>query len=407
VDISAGSTDQDPARSIHDLTPMEQGGVVAREGLAYQDDVAVSFFLRMLLDDRIAEVWCEVEDDITLIWSTGTSQRVEFIQVKSDEHTWTIHAICHRTPGKVDKGRPASLLERSLSHDRCTESCSFRVVTSWPLDPPLGLLREPLGSVKRDGQDAEFSKLVNAIVAKAQAENAYRSPNGHGPEFWVRSLVWEQAGRPDDVGNTNHRSIDSYLAPNWPYLSIDIRDELCGKLQLRAFEAAKAAFRPDPGKKKVLRGALARDIDEQIGSAASAPSTAPEKALEDRLRDAAVCEDLILGALELRRRYLQRRRSAAFLALRDRDALETKVLSRLHQVYIRWNAGEFPDDPPQFLARCLAVLDDVRTELPTTVAAEDLYGLMYDITARRQHRFTKYQSDELIGGSAAKGGEAA
>ena len=55
------------APSIHGLRPREQGGVVARQGFAYHDHVAVAFYLQMLANPQLASVWCEADDDITLI----------------------------------------------------------------------------------------------------------------------------------------------------------------------------------------------------------------------------------------------------------------------------------------------------------------------------------------------------
>jgi hypothetical protein len=70
--------------SIHDLTQLESGGTTARSGFAYQDNVAVSFCVEMLADRRIESVWCEVHDDLTLIWNEQGVQEVEFVQVKAE-----------------------------------------------------------------------------------------------------------------------------------------------------------------------------------------------------------------------------------------------------------------------------------------------------------------------------------
>ena len=67
--------------SIHDAEPLEIGGVVARKGFTFQDHVAVGFLLDLLKYDDLREVWCESQDDVTLIWS-GSVEYVEFVQVK-------------------------------------------------------------------------------------------------------------------------------------------------------------------------------------------------------------------------------------------------------------------------------------------------------------------------------------
>jgi len=53
--------------SIRNIQPLEFGGVIARQGFAFQDHVPVSFCLEMLNGSPLEEVWCETLDDITLI----------------------------------------------------------------------------------------------------------------------------------------------------------------------------------------------------------------------------------------------------------------------------------------------------------------------------------------------------
>jgi hypothetical protein len=55
--------------SIYDLAPLEHGGIDNRKGIDFQDHVAADFCLDMILDNGLKEVWCETQDDITLIWN--------------------------------------------------------------------------------------------------------------------------------------------------------------------------------------------------------------------------------------------------------------------------------------------------------------------------------------------------
>src|SRR4051812_39664067 len=52
--------------SVHDLAPLEQGGVLARQGFSYQDHIAAAFVLKMVsvapTGGVLAAVWCETED---------------------------------------------------------------------------------------------------------------------------------------------------------------------------------------------------------------------------------------------------------------------------------------------------------------------------------------------------------
>jgi hypothetical protein len=72
-------------KSIRELEPLETGGAEARQGLCIQDHVAAQFCIEMLRSPSLKEVWCETHDDVTLLWATGGSERVEFVQVKSHE----------------------------------------------------------------------------------------------------------------------------------------------------------------------------------------------------------------------------------------------------------------------------------------------------------------------------------
>lgn len=53
-----------------------------RHGFLYQDHVAVSFCVEMLTDGQIDAVWCEVHDDITLLF---TEQGEQFRGVRSGQ----------------------------------------------------------------------------------------------------------------------------------------------------------------------------------------------------------------------------------------------------------------------------------------------------------------------------------
>ncbi|RYF42002.1 MAG: DUF4297 domain-containing protein [Cytophagaceae bacterium] len=85
-------------QSIFDLEPLEFGGVENRKGIDFQDHVAASFCLAMLTDTRIESVWCERQDDVTVIRFENGQRTVEFIQVKGNsfDHLWSTAEICKR-----------------------------------------------------------------------------------------------------------------------------------------------------------------------------------------------------------------------------------------------------------------------------------------------------------------------
>jgi hypothetical protein len=162
--------------SIRDVPPIETGGSDARRGFDLQDHVAARFCVLMLTATTLKEVWCENQDDVTLIWEHDSGERVEFVQVKNNQldGLWSIAKLCERkttpprssdpetkTPSKRVKRIGTSMLERSLGYDRCLEPCCFRIVTSWQINKELQLLS--LSAEYRATAAAELTTLVAAL----------------------------------------------------------------------------------------------------------------------------------------------------------------------------------------------------------------------------------------------------
>ena len=139
------------AHSIHNLPPLERGGVVARHGFDVQDHVAAGFILLMLEIPELLQVWCETHDDITLIWQGPLGEEIEFVQVKSNEldQLWSVAKLCEREKRDADPKAGTSIYERSLANDRCCEPCRFRLVTCRPVQSDLYALTLPYSSPDR------------------------------------------------------------------------------------------------------------------------------------------------------------------------------------------------------------------------------------------------------------------
>jgi len=172
--------------SIHDLSPLESGGVEARQGFGLQDHVAAGFCLDMIGESRLVQVWCETQDDITLILDGQGGHEVEFVQVKGHDldQLWSVAKLYERerknTASKV-AGR--SILEKSLSNDRCVEPCSFRIVTCRPVQSELSVLTHPLGSSYRSTSEA--AEAMRRLIEQLQVKlGQIESENGNGIDFW-------------------------------------------------------------------------------------------------------------------------------------------------------------------------------------------------------------------------------
>src|SRR5690606_9650526 len=106
--------------SLRNLDPLEQGGTANRRGIDFQDHVAAGICIDMLADENIIEVWCETQDDVTVIRNANGSETVEFVQVKNHQgRLWSLAFITESDEaGKC-------LVERSLTYDRCSEKVTF------------------------------------------------------------------------------------------------------------------------------------------------------------------------------------------------------------------------------------------------------------------------------------------
>jgi len=198
--------------SIHELRPLESGGVIARNGLNYQDHRAAGFCLEMLGDKTLSQVWCEDQDDITLIWQVNGQEEVEFVQVKSNEfdQLWSAAKLYERKKAQKD----TSILERSLAYDRCKEPCRFRIVTAHPVMPELSALKLAPDHPNRAGKKAEIDALRDKLDEHL---DRCMSPNGHDISFWLAHTRWEVAGLEDAIRAKNlvelQRLVDSYGGP--------------------------------------------------------------------------------------------------------------------------------------------------------------------------------------------------
>ena len=191
--------------SIRDLKPLETGGVVARVGMGLQDHVAAGFCIRMLSDPSVLEVWCERQDDVTLLWSDGKGkERVEFVQVKSTDQAWTPKNLCAGEPSVLERLLAFVKLsaEMDVAEQRLPQDGSF---TATVLEMPFTLRVSTLISehgermVLRDVKDihaARDDQILHAIaliLGRCNREIHHLYPQclrggcGSGGISWLRS----------------------------------------------------------------------------------------------------------------------------------------------------------------------------------------------------------------------------
>ncbi len=378
-----------PKPSIHLLPPLERGGVEARIGFAVQDHVAASYLIDLLLDDSaLAEVWCETHDDITLIRQSGTTQEVEFVQVKSNSlnQLWSIPVLAARDK-KDKKAVPASsIYERSLANDRCCEPCRFRLVTCLQPKTDLAVLCLQFDAPDRLSKADALNKLADDLDNRT--EN-YRSPNGNGAQSWLTRLMWEVHQSADSLKNSNTVKLTRVLANRGTTFFPDQLDELYSGILTLARDAASADWGASPSTKKLRKQCMVNWLDSYLQARQALPATAGTR-LRDKLVQAGLAEGDITASFESRQRYLAERFNPQYLKLSDLTHLGSEVSAVLQGLRSRLDSGEIEDNGVVFHSSCLKAIEQLKeTHAELKPPLSVLQGCMYDIADRCVHRFRR------------------
>lgn len=376
---------QSTKRSFRNLDPVEQGGRVARDGFDYQDHVAAGKCLDMLLGGGPAEVWCEAEDDIVLVWVIAGEEWFEFVQVKGTDlgQAWTVAKLCEQEPTRGG-GKGRCIAEKSLAHDRADEKCRFRVVTRWNPDPTLAALAAEFGSPARAANAAGIQAAAQAVEAKI---GTCTSPNNNGLRFWAEMTVWEVRATTQDVRNENLLKLERVLEVGGKLLDADQRIRLYDQLYLRVQDASLACGRTQKEAKRLRQADLLTWLLAQANAILHPTPAGTSANLERKLTAAQVAAPSVEAAKDQRHRYLREVRQPKYLSLDGRELVEGEALARLHHLKTRLDAGELIDDGRQFLSRCHQELLALRDTLAVAPKPPDsfLLGYLYEVMNRCQH----------------------
>lgn len=374
--------------SIHDLPPLERGGVEARKGFEFQDHVAVGFLIDLLLVPELLEVWCETHDDITLIRQVNTEQEVEFVQVKSLslDQLWSMAKLADRDRKDKQLVSGSSILERSLANDRCRERCRFRLVTTLPPKSELSFLTLPFDAPDR------IARADDAVRLAADLDNRvdrFRSTNGNGADFWLSRTMWDVHQSVEALSCRNKFRLQEAVLGMGVTLFLDQINELYSAFLTKAREAAVADWGNDPAMKKTCRECLRRWLETQLESRRHPPSSAGTN-LQTKLEKAGLPYGDILACQESRQRYLMERYSPRYLNLTDLTYVDSEVAAVLHGLRAKLDTKELSDDGVSFHATCLKSLEQLQGTLPTSgTPLSILHGCMYNIADRCIHRFRR------------------
>lgn len=364
-------------QSIHDLPPLEQGGSTARRGFAYQDHVSASFCIDMLTDSSLAEVWCETEDDVVLIWNNLGEPCVEFVQVKSDApaQLWSVAMLC--------AGGPGSIAAKSLAHDRCAEPCCFRIVTRADIHPELRPLQLPLVHSDRSlGTRSMISLHRKVCTALKDAV----SPRGRSASLWLADTFWEISGSLPAIENQNLLKLHKFVEDIDEALFSDQVRELYDRILRRVQSAASMDWLHSKSNKKI------KSLDFRywiISSIEYVKGQLPAKAgtnLKKKMAAALIPPNEIENAGRLRLAYRRRRLASTYQSEENLNDIDLEVTATLQKLLSDLDAGNLVDDGLQFHARCLHALSEIRVRFPHA-RLSDLQGALYSATDRCRHRF--------------------
>lgn len=380
-----------PRPSVHDLSPLECGGVDARIGFALQDHVAVGFCLEMLATPSLRQVWCENQDDITLIWQNDNAELVEFVQVKSNEpdQLWSVAMLCRRekTATKVS-GAGTSIVERSLANDRCNEPCRFRIVTARPVNGDLKILTLPLDSPHRKPSAAAIRSLETKL---ARLLGTCCSPNNNTFNMWLSVTVWDVRHCEENVHKDNLIKLQKLLESDGTWLFSDQVAELAAQLLVRVETAAKARWETSASEKKIERNELMAWLRRAAGTLEHPGFPESGKTLRAKMEHASIPADAINAAIELRRHYRQALLTPKYVGSDDRRRIESSVSATLQRLRAQLDAGQLKDSGVTFHSLCL----DELANLPASLILDGssdlafIYGCMYNMADRCAHRFRR------------------
>lgn len=388
MELSAQADELLISVSVAQIT--ELGGIYARQGFSYQDDVAVGCFVEMLTNDELIEVWCETHDDILLVWNATGTKTAEFIQVKSElpDQLWSISKLCERN--KASKSASpigTSLLEKSLARDEYAEPSWFRIVTSRQIHSALQVLTRERGHEHRSVTYEPFKSLVAEVCNKI---GDFRSKKNHEAIFWLTNACWKVISE-EEIVPLNQQALTKALHKHGLPCEPDDTHFIYGHLRVLAKDAAELGAEKR-NQKCITRDHILKKIRRWIQPY---PNSSALIRLERKLTDSGLDVVCRRVANDQRRFYVERKRASAYLSTHETEQMEQEILHVLHTLRSSLDSGEIKVNGVEFHAQCLktvTAITHVQTGSTDPLPSGYLSGCMYEVTARCRHRFTRMQT---------------
>lgn len=371
--------------SIFDTVPTDMGGIHARRGFAYQDAVAVSFYLQMLSTPELMEVSCETYDDILLLWLVDGIKIVEFIQVKAEnpDQLWTVAKLCNRPKSAQNStGIGTSILEKSLARDQYIETSWFRIVTSRQVDPNLAMLIIDRGQKLQSLSSSTFDSLKNDIGKRL---SGFISKKGNDYSYWLYNACWSVFAE-DAINHANLYDLNKALFKlHLPYDPDTVRGIYDSLRTLAKTTAEYGINKWD--QKRITRDILITKIKNWIDPY---PGTDRAKRLEQKFRNAGLDNICLNVAKDQQRFYTKEKRAGRYFTTEQAEDVDQKVLDKLSLLRASLDSGKINLNGIQFHEHCLREVRQLQTaNYLNTLNPSYLTGCIYEITSRCRHRFTR------------------
>jgi hypothetical protein len=168
-------------------------------------------------------------------------------------------------------------------------------------------------------------------------------------------------------------------------------DLLLDELRSWAKEVAGARWEPDRSAKIILREKLRGWWDNRTTEIVEGAKSPSGGKLARKMRDAALAEDQIRMAIELRSDYARTVRTSRYMEDETMQRLQSRVKSELASLRARFVAGEIVLDSTGFHSLCVSRMEAINSERPTGIADHGafLFGCMYDVADRCLHQFAR------------------
>jgi hypothetical protein len=334
------------------------------------------------------KVHCETHDDVVIVHDGGGSNNrlAEFIQVKASapDKLWSMADLCARKNARAG----TSLLEISLSRDKCCETSRFRLVTLRSAVSDLKMLTFPLAAPGRKANAKPFKTLHANLDGQFPG---LKSPKGNGVNYWLKNCLWDVRHSEGAVRNDNLLRFIRLSIKEGLTLLPEPAEILLDELRALAKAAGDAKWEPDRDKKIILRETLYewwRKRTRELIEGAATPSGGN---LRKKMTDAGLPDELIELAVELRRDYAAAVRTSRYIEPEEGARLQSRVKAEVMALRANFIAGRLSLDASGFHALCLDRMDAVNAERPE--GSEDrsafLQGCVYDIADRCLLRFER------------------